>query len=69
MKRIFPTRLRGGAAMTRDDQELTGDYQVQRSKIINHPEYGRPVLFIEYGWAKRGKETVWVDAEIKEITE
>ena len=21
------------------------------------------------GWAKRGKETVWVDAEIKEITE
>jgi len=53
--------------MTRDDQELTGDYQVQRSKIINHPEYSRPVLFVEYGWAKRGKETVWVDSEIKEI--
>lgn len=55
--------------MNRDDQELTGDYQVQRSKIINHPAYWRPVQFVEYGWAKRGEEPVWVDAEIKEITE
>jgi hypothetical protein len=55
--------------MTRDDQELTGDYQVQRSKIINHPAYSRPVLLVEHGWASRGKETVWTDSEIKEITE
>lgn len=53
--------------MNRDDQELTGEYPVQRSEIINHPAYSRPVLRVEYGWAKRGKETVWIGSEIKEI--
>lgn len=42
-------------------------YLTQKTEIINHPEYSKPVLLIHYGWAKRGHKTVWTHTEIKEI--
>ena len=51
-------------------EDLEGNYPVQRSRIINHPAYSKPVLMTQYGWAKRGKETVWIkDVKIEEIKE
>ena len=47
--------------------ELSSDYQVQESKKINHPEYSKPVLVTRYGWAKRGRETVWHTKKIEQI--
>ena len=44
--------------------ELGSDYHVQESKIINHPEYSKPVLMTRYGYAKRGRDTVWVKTEV-----
>lgn len=48
-------------------QDLEGYYQVQRSKIVNHPEYALPVLMTQYGWAKRGQETNWYETKIEAI--
>lgn len=48
-------------------QDLEGHYQVQRSKIVNHPEYASPVLMTQYGWAKRGQETNWYETKIEFI--
>lgn len=48
------------------DDELSSDYQVQESKLINHPEYANPVLITRYGWAKRGRETQWVGVKIEQ---
>ena len=48
-------------------QDLEGHYQVQRSKIVNHPEYVSPVLMKQYGWAKRGKETNWYETKFEPI--
>jgi hypothetical protein len=51
------------------DDSLEGHYQVQRSRVINHPEYSKPVLLTEYGWAKRGHETYWYEKKITQIGE
>lgn len=48
------------------DAELGSDYQVQESKLINHPEYANPVLMTRYGWAKRGRETQWVGVKYEQ---
>ena len=48
------------------DDELSSDYQVQESKLINHPEYSMPVIITRYGWAKRGRETQWVGVKIEQ---
>ena len=47
--------------------DLEGHYQVQESKIINHPAYWEPVLMTRYGWAKRGHETYWYETKIEPI--
>jgi hypothetical protein len=47
--------------------DLESHYQVQESKIINHPEYWQPVLMTRYGWAKRGHETNWYETKIEPI--
>jgi len=47
--------------------DLESDYQVQESKIINHPAYWEPVLMTRYGWAKRGHETNWYETKIEPI--
>lgn len=43
-------------------------YQIQKTEIINHPEYSQPVLLVHHGWARRDHETEWTETEIKEIT-
>jgi hypothetical protein len=48
-------------------EDLDGHYQIQRSKIANHPEYDSPVLITQYGWAKRGRETNWYETKIEPI--
>jgi hypothetical protein len=48
-------------------EDLEGNVPVQRSKVINHPAYFKPVLMTQYGWAKRGKETDWYETKIEEI--
>ena len=54
--------------MTREmAEDLEGNVPVQRSKVINHPAYSKPVLMTQYGWAKRGKETDWYETKIEEI--
>ena len=45
--------------------DLESHYQVQESKIINHPAYWQPVLMTRYGWAKRGHETNWYETKIE----
>ena len=59
--------------MTEAEEDLTGHYQVQESKIINHPEFYKLVLLTRYGWAKRkgffGQEVRWYRQEITEIGE
>ena len=47
--------------------DLEGHYQIQESKIINHPAYWQPVLMTRYGWAKRGHETNWYETKIEPI--
>jgi len=47
--------------------DLENHYQVQESKIINHPAYWEPVLMTRYGWAKRGHETNWYETKIEPI--
>jgi len=47
--------------------DLESHYQVQESKIINHPAYWEPVLMTRYGWAKRGHETNWYETKIESI--
>jgi hypothetical protein len=48
-------------------EDLENNVQVQRSKVINHPAYSKPVLMTQYGWAKRGQETNWYETKIEEI--
>ena len=47
--------------------DLESHYQVQESKIVNHPAYWEPVLMTRYGWAKRGHETNWYETKIEPI--
>ena len=47
--------------------DLESHYQVQESKIINHPAYWEPVLMTRYGCAKRGHETNWYETKIEPI--
>lgn len=47
------------------DADLGSDYQVQESKLINHPEYSMPVIITRYGWAKKGRDTVWHTTKIE----
>ena len=47
--------------------DLESHYQVQESKVINHPAYWQPVLMTRYGWAKRGHETNWYETKIEPI--
>ena len=47
--------------------DLESHYQVQESKIINHPAYRQSVLMTRYGWAKRGHETNWYETKIEPI--
>jgi hypothetical protein len=50
--------------------DLEGHYSVQRSRVINHPQYANPVLVTQYGWAKRNHQTVWLkELHITEIVE
>ena len=48
-------------------EDLEDNVPVQRSKVINHLEYSKPVLMTQYGWAKKGKETHWYETRIEEI--
>jgi hypothetical protein len=48
------------------ESELGSDYQVQESKIINHPEYSMPITVTRYGWAKRNRDTVWHTTKIEQ---
>jgi hypothetical protein len=48
-------------------EDLEGHHQIQRSKIVNHPEYDSPVLMTQYGWAKHGQETNWYETKIEHI--
>jgi len=48
-------------------QDLEGNHQVQRSKIVNHPAYASLVLMTQYGLAKRGQETNWYETKIEPI--
>ena len=49
-------------------EDLEGHYSVQRSKVVDHPEYFNKVLITQYGWAKRGHETRWLQpVSISEI--
>jgi hypothetical protein len=50
-------------------EDLEGNVHVQESKVVNHPQYWRPVLMTRYGWSKRGKETTWYETKIEEIKE
>ena len=50
-------------------EDLEGHYQVQESKIVNHPAYWKPVLLVRNGWAKRGHETKWYETKIEQIEE
>ena len=50
------------------ESELGSDYQVQESKIINHPEYSTLVRVTRFGWAKRGRDTVWYKTILEPIT-
>lgn len=54
-------------------EDLEGHYRVQESRIINHPEYYKPVLLTRYGLAKRegffGAKVRWYKQEIQEIEE
>lgn len=48
-------------------EDLTGDTLISRSKVVNHPEYSKPVLMVQYGW-KNSHRTVWDnEVQIKEI--
>jgi hypothetical protein len=49
--------------------DLEGNHPIQRSKVVNHPEYLKPVLMTQYGWAKRNKETFWYETKIEQILE
>ena len=59
--------------MTEAEEDLSGHYQVQESRVINHPEYYKPVLLTRYGWAKRqgffGAKVEWYKQEITQIEE
>jgi hypothetical protein len=54
-------------------EDLEGHYHVQESRVINHPEYYKPVLLTRFGWAKRqglfGAMVSWYKQEISEIKE
>lgn len=50
-------------------EDLEGHYQVQRSKIMNHPAYDSKVLMTQYGWAKRGRPTNWYETTIEPLNE
>jgi len=50
-------------------EDLESHYQVQESKIVNHPEYWNPVLMVRYGWAKRGHSTRWYETKIVQLPE
>lgn len=49
------------------EENLQGHYSIQKSEIINHPQYANPVLMTQFGWAKRGHETKWYETKIEEI--
>jgi len=57
--------------MTEAEEDLSGHYPVQESKIVNHPEYANPVLMTRFGWAKRkglfGREVRWYETKIEPI--
>ena len=59
--------------MTEAEEDLSGHYQVQEPRVINHPEYYKPVLLTRYGWAKRqgffGAKVEWYKQEITQIEE
>ncbi len=55
--------------MSEMSEDLEGHYRVQESKIVNHPEYWKPVLITRYGWAKRGHETKWYETKTEPIPE
>jgi len=55
--------------MSEMSEDLEGHYRVQESKIVNHPEYWKPVLMTRYGWAKRGHETKWYETKTEPIPE
>ena len=48
----------------RDMESELSVYPVQEHKLINHPEYSKPVLITRYGWAKKGEDTVWHTTKI-----
>lgn len=56
--------------MSRDDYELTSDYYITATEVVNHPQYALPVMMLREGWVKRGQEPVWQDAvTIRQIPE
>ena len=59
--------------MTEAEEDLSGHFHVQESRVINHPEYYKPVLLTRYGWAKRkglfGAEVHWYEQKIEQINE
>jgi hypothetical protein len=45
-------------------KDLEGYYLTQRSRIADSPQYAKPVVITEYGWAKRGHKTTWFETKI-----
>ena len=57
--------------MSLKDMEIElGVVNIQRTKIINHPEYFEPVMVVQNGWKKpHTDEITWVKEVIKKASE
>jgi hypothetical protein len=53
--------------MSEMSEDLSGHYQVQKSRITSHPEYANPVVITQHGWAKKGQKTHWYATTITKI--
>lgn len=56
--------------MNRDDYELVPTFYITETRVVNHPQYARPVTLVREGWVQRGQEPVWRDTvTIRQIPE
>lgn len=57
--------------MNLKDMEVElGVVNVQRTRMVNHPEYFEPVILIQNGWKNpHTNETVWDKEMIKKASE
>ena len=47
--------------MSRDDYELVSAFHITETRVVNNPQYARPVMMVREGWVQRGQEPVWRD--------